>query len=83
MDGVRITLERDGWTPFAITCGIYGWMVHSCFFGTRREAELEYETMKGELSGILDIIPWEDDPDTENKLGPVSEAIEEFVERHL
>jgi hypothetical protein len=31
--GARITLERDTRiAPFAITCGIYGWMVHTRFF---------------------------------------------------
>lgn len=30
----RITLERETpHVPFAITCGIYGWMVHTRFFG--------------------------------------------------
>ena len=29
-DGARIALERGGAvSPFAITCGIYGWMVHT------------------------------------------------------
>src|SRR5918998_1745981 len=66
VDGARITLERDGHTPFSITCGIYGWMVHTCFFGTLEEAESEYEQMKYELADILNIIPFEDDPDLEN-----------------
>ena len=31
--GARITLERDGgFAPFALTCGIYGWMVHTRWF---------------------------------------------------
>jgi hypothetical protein len=83
VDGARITLERDGHiAPFSITCGIYGWMVHTCFFATQEEAELEYERMKDELAKILDIIPFEDDPDLENKLDPVSDAISRFVEEH-
>jgi hypothetical protein len=34
----RITLERDGHQPFAITCGSYGWMVHTSFFSGEEEA---------------------------------------------
>jgi hypothetical protein len=36
----RITLEEGGAVaPFAITCGVYGWMVHTRFFSDRAEAE--------------------------------------------
>lgn len=38
-DGARITLERDSKTaPAAITCGVYGWMVHTRFFADESEA---------------------------------------------
>ena len=57
-------------------------MVHTCFFGTLEEAESEYEQMKYELADILNIIPFEDDPDLENKLDPVSDAISRFVEKN-
>ena len=34
LEGARVTLEQDGEAaPYAITCGIYGWMVHTRFFG--------------------------------------------------
>ena len=53
--GARITLERDGHTaPFAITCGIYGWMVHTRFFGLESEANPEYDLMKSALSELLE-----------------------------
>jgi hypothetical protein len=53
-DGARITLERDGHTaPWAITCGVYGLMVHTRFFAARPQAEAEYEAMKRALSGIV------------------------------
>jgi hypothetical protein len=49
--GARITLERDGAiAPFSITCGLYGWMVHTRFFSTQQEAEAEYEQMQDGLS---------------------------------
>ncbi len=83
VDGARITLERDGrMSPFAITCGIYGWMVHTHFFCERQVTEAEYEEMREELSAIIDIIPLEEDPDAEDKLNPVIHAISEFVERY-
>jgi hypothetical protein len=58
----RITLERDTRAaPFAITCGIYGCMMHTRFFGLEGEATLQYEEMKAALSALLA---------TENEGGP-------------
>ncbi len=52
--GARITLERAASVaPFAITCGIYGWMMHTCFFSTEAEAESQYNLMKDSLSALL------------------------------
>jgi hypothetical protein len=81
-DGARITLERDGQTaPFAITCGIYGWMVHTRFFRTESEAQSEFESMREELSRIIGTIPLADDPEVDSKSRAVSEFISEFVRR--
>src|ERR1039458_9541762 len=53
--GARITLERDARiAPFAITCGIYGWMMHTRFFSTEAEAESQYDLMKTSLSELLE-----------------------------
>jgi len=50
----RITLERDTKTaPFAITCGIYGCMLHTRFFSIESEASSQYEEMKAALSALL------------------------------
>jgi len=52
--GARITLERDAHSaPFAITCGLYGWMVHTRFFSHATEAQAQYEQMKHALSDLL------------------------------
>lgn len=81
-EGSRITLERDGATaPFAITCGIYGWMFHTRFFGREAEASTEYELMKAGLAEILSVIPYNDDPEKDAKSDRVVELIQEFVER--
>jgi hypothetical protein len=53
--GARITLERGTRTaPFAITCGIYGWMLHTRFFSSLDEAETQYESMKSALAALLE-----------------------------
>jgi hypothetical protein len=50
----RITLERDTTiSPFAITCGIYGCMMHTRFFSLESEASSQYEEMKTALSALL------------------------------
>ncbi|NLF76561.1 MAG: hypothetical protein GX573_12765 [Chloroflexi bacterium] len=79
IEGARITLERDGYTPFAITCGIYGWFVHTRFFGMETKARQAFEDMKRELDRILGLIPDRGDPEAETKLPVVIDAITDFV----
>lgn len=53
--GARITLERDtSVAPFAITCGIYGWMLHTRYFASQDEAGAQYEAMKSALGALLE-----------------------------
>jgi hypothetical protein len=77
--GARITLERDGYKPFSITCGIYGWMVHTIFFATESEAQITFDKVKLAIEKILDLIPFVDDPDVTAKSEVVSDAISDFV----
>ena len=81
--GARITLEEEGNSaPFAVTCGIYGWMLHTRYFSEESEADDEYDQMKNELDGILESIPAEEenlDEETENEFW---EKIELFVEKY-
>lgn len=52
-DGARITLERDGVVaPWAITCGVYGAMVHTRFFGNEAEAYAAFDAMKQPLDAL-------------------------------
>lgn len=52
--GSRITLERGGGTaPFAVTCGIYGSMVHTAFADNESEASTLYEAMRDRLSELV------------------------------
>ncbi len=53
--GARITLERAARiAPFAITCGIYGWMMHTRYFSSEPEANSQYGLMKISLSELLE-----------------------------
>jgi len=75
----RITLECDTKTaPFAITCGIYGCMMHTRFFSIESEASSQYEEMKAALSALLL---------TGNEGGPEGcrsflDGVAEFVEKY-
>lgn len=60
-DNCRITLEKEGYTPYGITCGIYGLMVHTVFASEKTEAEQKYEAMKKELQEFVDSSNDEDD----------------------
>ena len=81
-DGARITLERGAQhAPFAITCGIYGWMVHTRFLGSESEAQSEFEKMRAELSRIISTIPLTTDPEVDSKSRALSESLSDFVRR--
>jgi hypothetical protein len=55
--GARITLEEGGFiAPFSITCGIYGWLVHTRFFDVEAEGRLAYDEMKTALTEIVERI---------------------------
>src|SRR5438046_593356 len=64
-ESARITLEqpeprkpfRQPVIRYAITCGLYGWMVHTRFFGTEEDATRAYEAMKLELARISEALP--------------------------
>ena len=80
--GARITLEQGGGTaPLAITCGIYGWMVHTRFFGAESEAQTDFENMKAELNKIIDLIPLTTDREVNSKKQAVVYSISQFVQR--
>ncbi len=79
--GARITLEEGGSVaPWSITCGIYGWMFHTRFFGSEENGNHEFDQMKIGLEDVLRIIPLKDDASTE-QLSFVTTAIEAFVKQ--
>ena len=77
--GARITLEKDtDIAPFAITCGIYGWMVHTRFFSGEGEANAEFDKMKASLAEI--VAPFSDPAYDDRRA--IEEAIEVFLETY-
>ena len=67
---------------FAITCGVYGWMVHTRFFSIKADAFAQFEAIKGALPEIIATIPATDDPDADAKIQGISEALKLFIQRY-
>ncbi len=81
--GARITLERLGDPAlFAITCGIYGWMMHARYLRDFDAAEHAFQAMKVALDGIIEMIPARSDVDVDDKCERVGEALSAFVEAY-
>ena len=79
--GARITLEQQcRFAPFAITCGLYGWFFHTCFFAGREEAEGTYDAMRAEIGRIAALLG-EDPVDSGEARRQVLQSISQFVER--
>lgn len=86
-DGARITLERtekrrlfrSPIAGYAITCGLYGWMVHTRFFDSENSARAAYDDMKDSLERLIDMLPLESDAEVEQKLSDVVDAISAFI----
>lgn len=79
--GARVTLERgESIAPYSITCGVYGWMAHTRFFGDKVAAESEFDLMKAALDDLLAKVPYETDPDAKTKSQEVVRSIEQFIE---
>ena len=80
----RITLERDvahlqPAVPFTITCGIYGWMVHTRFFDDEAQAREQLGEMKHALAAIADQLPDGDDDVASNAF---ADKLAEFIHRY-
>ena len=82
-DGARITLEKlAGETNYAITCGIYDWMVHTRFFNTKLAAYHAFEAMKNDMDAIIAAIPLKNDPERERKMDVASQTMSRFVDKY-
>ena len=82
--GARIMLETDTkMAKAAITCGLYGWMMHTRFFRTLEMARREYEAMKIDLAILGSLIPNANDPDVEEKKAALLEVVAQFEEKFV
>jgi hypothetical protein len=74
----RITLERaTSVAPFAITCGVYGRLMHTRYFSAEAEARSEYAAMKAALAEIVDGFD-SDDPQQSDR---ARQAVERFTDQ--
>lgn len=81
-DGARITLEEGCLrAPFAITCGVYGWLVHTRFMADDETAQHAIGEMKPALAAIAELLPTDDDAEPEARVEAVLEAVSAFTER--
>ena len=78
----RLTLENETFpAPYAITCGIYGWMMHTRYFASLDEAQAAFSDMKPDIERILTLITTETlDDDTRFVL--VAGELKEFIARY-
>lgn len=78
--GARLTLEsRCKMAPLAITCGVYGWMVHTAFYADQMTAEDDYAKMKVDLATIADMRSRED---LYEHIDDFQAAIDRFIENY-
>ena len=78
----RISLERRdiGVPPFAITCGIYGWLLHTRFASSEVEARKDFEEMRTELARISDKLLKDPSRDETAQQHEAMKAMSDFVD---
>lgn len=71
--GARITLERGGApASFTVTCGIYGFFVHTAFAADEAEGGRKYDAMR---EGLVDIMSL---PDMDEATAQLQAFVEAF-----
>jgi hypothetical protein len=65
--------------PQLVTCGIYGWFLHTCFIATETQAKAQYDAMKIGLAEILEIL--KGTASEEQVRVSATAAIEQFVKK--
>lgn len=75
-DGARITLEiQCKMAPVAITCGVYGWMVHESYYADQMTADDDFEAMK---QALLPLLALRSSEDLYNRADDLQDAIDAF-----
>ncbi len=78
-DGARITLEiQCKMAPVAITCGVYGWMVHESYYADQMTADDDFEQMK---QALLPILTLRSSDDLFHVADDLQDAIDDFKAR--
>jgi hypothetical protein len=68
-------------SPFAITCGLAGWFVHTVFFANEDEAQNGFTGMRAELDRIIACVPSAADV-ARGQWKALSDVISDFVKRY-
>ena len=80
--GARITLEQGCLrAPYGITCGVYGWLVHTRFVADDESAQHAVEEMRKALTEIVALLPAEEADDDATDYDEISAATAAFGER--
>jgi hypothetical protein len=77
--GARVTLERCDRAPFAITCSLYGNMVHTVFVCSEQEGLDTFHAIKANLEKLIAIWPENDAP--ADQMSRFYAGISDFVQR--
>ncbi len=79
--GARITLEEESsLAEYAVTCGVYGWLFHTCLFSEETVAQEAFDEMKAELGEILEsMLP--DENASEEDQEDFAQELAMFVEK--
>lgn len=82
--GARITLEKGCLrAPYGITCGVYGWLVHTRFVADEESAQHAVEEMRKALTEIVNLLPSEEDDADAVDYDRLTDAVADFGERFL
>jgi hypothetical protein len=65
--------------PFAITCGVSGWLVHTRYFDSETEARAQFEAMKAALARMTEAVKSMDNVQVDDT-SLVGRLCQEFVE---
>jgi hypothetical protein len=78
----RIILEENCLrAPYAITCAVYGYLLHTRFLADDETAQYALDEMKAALVAIVASLPGADDPDEAAQSAALADAVDAFMRR--
>jgi hypothetical protein len=82
----RLTLEQqrsNGGDGFVLTATLYGWMAHTRTLPSdEAAAQAAFEAVKPELERLADLLPYDDEPNLDEKVRTLNAAVDEFQRRY-